>query len=168
MQQNDFPQFKSIMAGMGRMFGAEVDGVLLDAYWLALRDWTLPDFEAASSRLMQVSKFMPRPAEYTALRKAGQQTAGEAWAVVAEYNRRGQYGASPGGKTDRVIQAMGGYGALATMTTDEMQFRAKRFAELWDEIGDAEETRQALPSVTSRLSGPQSMSGMLGRIERVQ
>lgn len=164
MLPSDFQAFKRIIAGMGRVYGIEADGVILDAYWLALKSWPLDEFEQAAAHLIGKSQFMPKPADFNALRKAGQQTAGEAWAIVAEYNRRGQYGSRPGGKIDRVIQAMGGYGALASMTTDQMQFRERRFAELWDEIGDAEETRAALPSATARLSGPQPMSAMLGRI----
>ena len=79
MNTDDFPRFRSVLAGMAKLYERELDGPLLDAYWLALGDWSLGDFEQASRRLMATSRFMPRPADYHELRKqAGAMTAGEA------------------------------------------------------------------------------------------
>lgn len=153
MQPTDFQRFKHVMAGMGRVFGADVDGVILDAYWLALRDWDLAAFEAAAAHLMATSEFMPRPAAFSALRKAGEETPGEAWARALAYVRGGYRGATPGGRVDRVVRAMGGYSVIGGDIAGT-PFREKRFVQLWNEIGGAEEVRQALPSV-ARLSGPQ-------------
>lgn len=84
MQQADFTRFRAVMTGMGELYQRELSGPLLDAYWLALRDWPLAEFEAAAAHLMATATFMPRPAEFNALRKAGRQTAGEAWLAVLE------------------------------------------------------------------------------------
>lgn len=160
MQQADFQKFKAVMAGMGRVFGAEIDTVILDAYWLALREWPLDEFEQAASHLLANNTFMPKPADFTKLRKAGEQTAGEAWAEVRAALRRMDYSNPPqiSPRIDRVIRAMGGYRDLALANTDSLPFREKRFAELWEELGEAEAVRVALPSFMEqpkKLSGPQ-------------
>jgi hypothetical protein len=168
---NDFQRFKAVMAGMGRVFGADVDSVLLDAYWLALRDWTLTDFEGAAARLMQTCHYMPKPADFAELRRAAmEQTAGDAWARVLETIRRmsPRETAKIDPKIDSVVRQMGGYGHLACMTTEELPWRMKRFIELWAEHGEVEEARAALPHA-ARLSGPRiAADGLAGLIERRQ
>lgn len=155
MNATDFPKFKSLMNGMSRMYGQDSDGAVLDAYWLALRDWSLKDFEDAAALLMRTAKFMPRPSEFHELRKANEPTAGEAWTKVLETIRtmNPREGARIDDRTDRVIGAMGGYGNLAMANSESLPFRAKEFAGLWEEMGKA---WAALPSASgNRLNGPQ-------------
>lgn len=167
MQQDDFTRFRDVMAGMGRVFGAQVDSVILDVYWLALREWTIGEFEGAAAHLLQTAQFMPKPADFTALRKqAGEQTCGEAWAqvraVLPNVNRYEPTSISP--RIDHVVRAMGGYLALSMTETENLPFRENRFRELWEELGEADEARAALPFVAARLNGPQSSQALLGRI----
>lgn len=148
MQPTDFQAFKKIISGMGRIYGVEADGLILDAYWLALKSWPLDEFEQAAGYLLANSQFMPRPADFTKLRKAGEETAGEAFAKVLAYVRGNQRGESPGGRIDRVVRAMGGYNVFGGDVSGT-PFREKRFAELWAETGEVEKTREALPSVAA-------------------
>ncbi len=168
MQSADFQRFKSVMAGMGRVFGADADGVLLDAYWLALRDWSLPEFEEAAAHLMRTIEFMPRPSAFVALRKVGAETAGEAWGRVLARVRTmwptERVSVDP--RIDRVVHAMGGYAALCATDSSSMPFREKRFAELWEELGTAEHARESLPLLAGdapKLEGPRRAVPMVGR-----
>lgn len=159
MQTNEFERFNAVMNGMAKLYEREIDQPLLDAYWLALRDWPLEQFEQAAGHLMAHNKFMPRPAEFNELRKASKQTAGEAWAKVLQFARTGYTHWTDGGVTrtkaeppddpaiQRAVAAIGGYHAIAMSETSKTPFLERRFCENYDAMETAEEVRTALPSV---------------------
>ena len=170
MQSADFQKFKSIMAGMGRVFSADTDGVILDAYWLALKDWPLTDFESAAGHLLANHQFMPKPADFTALRKAGQPTSGEAFAkareIVRRLNPREMYSHMTGdAKLDSTVRACGGWEALGACTSENIGFMERRFVEHYESVSDAEVVREALPHLApaARLSGPQKATLAIAR-----
>jgi len=158
MTPQDRPEFIRILTGLSAIKpGVKLTPEGLDVYWLALSDWPLDDFRNAAGHLAKAEEFMPNPYHFAQLRKAKAATAGEAWAkVVAVIRRMNPHEAvSIGAQTDRVIAAMGGYRQLSQTSSDEMHFRAKRFAELWEELGEVDEVRKALPNLQPRvLSGP--------------
>jgi hypothetical protein len=163
MQQSDFARFRAVMTGMGELYQRELSGPLLDAYWLALRDWSLADFEGAAAHLMATATFMPRPAEFNALRKAGRPTAGEVWPKVVEFVRRGYY-RWEGGPVSRnnavpipelpdlaraAVQALGGFHVIAMHDESKLHFLERRFAEHYDAMRDAEDVRAAVPQIAA-------------------
>lgn len=166
MQPTDAMPFRNTLVGMMRMFREEPDRFVLDAYWLALRDWDLADFESAAGHLMRTAKFMPRPEAFEALRLAGRPTAGEAWAEALDRVRRSNYPADDP-HLNRVVRAIGGWKALA-MTSDEgLPFLERRFAEHFETMQDAEDVREAVPQIAmtgARLAGPASVSAQLRRL----
>lgn len=136
MQQADFERFRAVMAGMAKVYEREIDGLLLDAYWLALRDWSLDDFQAAAARLMQTSEFMPRPAAFNELRKtATKELAAEAWFTSGKSD-------NPRANRAMHIATQGRY--VGHIPLDELQWVQKRFIEVYEELSDVEETRAAL------------------------
>ena len=152
MQQTDFQRFHAVMHGMSKVYERELDNLLLDAYWLALRDWSLEEFQAAAGQLMRTSKFMPRPADFNELRKAARPTVGEAWAKVLQH-LKGGYRAGDGVDplTDKAVRAMGGYRALAMMPADQLSWQEKRFAQHYGDMSEAVETRAALPQLAGGI-----------------
>jgi hypothetical protein len=169
VQPTDFQKFKQIMAGMGRVFGADTDGVILDAYWLALKVWDLTDFERAAAHLLANSQFMPKPADFTALRKAGEETPGEAFArarqIVRRLNPRELISHRSGDeRLDKAIRACGGYEALAMCESDNIGFFERRFASHYETISDAEDIREELPALTF---GGESALKALGQAKRI-
>jgi hypothetical protein len=173
VQPTDFARFRAVIVGMGKMYEREIDGPLLDAYWLALRAWELSDFEEAAGQLMGTSEFMPRPAAFNELRKAGCPTSGEAWIRALENSRNafvcGQVTRGPScgdPLIDRAAHAIGGYGAIAMCDSSKLSFLEKRFAEHYEAISAAEDVREAVPQLTygnrGRLSGPTSIRNLLG------
>jgi hypothetical protein len=163
--ETEFGKFNNLIRGMARMYGQDVDAAFLDAYWLALKGWDYADLSAAAGVLMGTATFMPRPSDFNALRKAGEPTSGEAWCKVLDVVRSCWPGQqmTVDDRTDRVVRAMGGFRALALTNADEMHFRAKRFAELWEEFGGVDETRKALPFVSTgrAVGGPTKLFGAI-------
>jgi hypothetical protein len=124
------------MAGMAKVYEREPDQPLLDAYWLTLGDWSLAEFEASAAQLMRTSKFMPRPADFVELRRQARgKTAAEAWFTSGE-------SADPRARRAMRIAAQGRY--VGHIPTDELPWVQKRFLEVYDELQDVEESRDAL------------------------
>ena len=150
MRTADGKRFRDLLRAMSRALsanGAELDGPVLDVYWIALSDWTLAEFEQACGHLMKTAKFMPRPAEFTELRKAARLSAGEAWALVLEAVRGyAELPADPA--VQAAVRALGGVKAIGMLDSDQMPFVERRFAEHYESISDREEVREALPALT--------------------
>jgi hypothetical protein len=152
MQPADFQRFKGVMTGMAKVYERELDGVLLDAYWLALRAWSLQEFEAAVGHLMSTAEFMPRPVAFHALRMAARPTAGEAWARVLAHVRGGGYrhGGLGDDAVESAVRTLGGYRAIALTYEDRLHFLERRFSEHYATKTSVEAIREALP----HLGGP--------------
>jgi len=149
MEQPDFTRFRAVLAGMAELYQRELTPALLDAYWLALRDWTLAEFQQAAGHLMAQATFMPRPSEFNALRQAARPTAGEAWQAVLANVRRSQYrsGVTVGGAADRAVAALGGYAAVGMCTDDRLSYMERRFADHFEAVQSVEDTRAAVPEL---------------------
>ena len=175
MQADDFTRFRAVLAGMAKLYERELDAPLLDAYWLALRDWSLADFERAAGHLMSRSRFMPRPADFNDLRKAAGMTAGEAWAAALQH-ARGAWRSGPAvPEVERAVQAIGGWMVLAHANIDSLQFIERRFTDAFADLETAVATREALPQIAGptltwkgRLSGPAPVADLVGRLKAVK
>jgi len=153
MQASDFKRFNAVMTGMAEMFNRETSDALFDAYWLALRDWSLQDFERAAGHLLQHAKFMPRPVDFTELRKAGEPTAGEAWEVVMAGCQT--YGAAsrPGPETrvGRAVAAVGGWDAIRRADVEtSLPHIQRRFLDHYEELSDVDPVREQLPHIAAK------------------
>jgi hypothetical protein len=159
----DSERFCNLIRGMGRVFGSEPDQVVLDVYWLALKDWTLEEFEAGCANLLGSSKFMPRPADFNELRNAGRMTAGEAFAAAMAVARQSsQYRANTSGdaRIDAAAAACGGYFAMGMYQTEKLGYLERRFTEHFESISDATEARENCPLLT-RTTGPVPIANLL-------
>jgi hypothetical protein len=151
MQPADADRFRNLLRGIGRTFGQEPDALVLDAYWLALSTWSIADFEAACAQLLRTSKFMPRPADFEELRKAGRLTAGEAWGRVVAHARAGRYRREQlAPEIERGVQAIGGWPVIAMSEESKLSFIERRFAEHFGAMREADDIRAAVP----QLAGP--------------
>ena len=137
MQSGDFARFRAVMAGMAELYQRELSNTLLDVYWLTLKDWGLDEFERAAGSLMATGTFMPRPADFTALRKKAQEsTAAEAWFTKGvSQDKRANHAMR--------IATQGRY--VGHVPLDELPWVQKRFMEAYAELADVAEAREALP-----------------------
>lgn len=173
MQADDYQRFRAVLAAIAKLYERELDGPLLDVYWLALRDWSLADFEQAAGHLVARSRFMPRPADFTEIRKAGAMTAGEAWAIAVQH-ARGAWRSGPAvADVERAVRALGGWPVLANATLQGLQYLEPRFGKAFDELQDRNEIREALPQIAGpaptwrgRLQGPAPVADLLPHIRR--
>lgn len=147
MTEADKIEFARILSGLSEIRGKALSKSAMAMYWLALSGWEMEDFRQAAKHLLSTCQFMPTPYDFEQLRKSSQETSGEAWARVRQAIRHRYHGASTSldPKIDKIVGIMGGWDRLGMTNSDEMHFREKRFAELWDEISDVEEVRAALP-----------------------
>lgn len=176
MQATEGKRFRDLLRGMARAFGSDIDAVTLDVYWLALSDWTLDEFEAAAGHLLRNSKFMPRPAEFNALKKAGKYTAAEAWDAVLQHCKgayRDGLGLDNGGPVDLAVRGIGGYRAIAMHNLDYLPILQRQFADRFAELDDVMAIRQSVPQLVDQdtrarigQDGPRHVSALLPAIRR--
>lgn len=175
MTEADKPQFAAALAELAllRPAGLKLTDAHFAAWWSLMRhDWTLDEFRRACATLaLSCEDVVIGPQHFAQLRrKAAEQSGGEAWERVLETIRTMyvREGASIDPKTDAVVRQLGGYGHLAMMPSEDLKFRAREFQQLWQEMGEVETARAALPSVapSKRLSGPQRATvPQLGRAQ---
>lgn len=173
MQPNDFARFNAVMTGMAEVHQRELSTFLLDVYWLAMKDWSLEDFEAAAGHLLQNLKWMPKPSDFTDLRKAGQPTAHEAWDTAVANCTSWRDGKSYAGELiDRVVRSIGGYRAIAMADQErDLPHIQRRFLEAYADLSAVEPAREAVPQIAAvgarkALRGPTPMADFLPNLER--
>ena len=180
MIADDRKKFIEIVIGFAELKGKQLSAPALELYWRSLQHWGMDDFRAAAEQLLRTCEFMPLPKDFENLRKAGRLTAGEAWARVLEFSRKGFSQWHGGGITrnnsvpspddrliERAVNAIGGYDAIAMSPIDKTVFLEKRFCEHYATLQDADEVREAVPEIAymgrRTLQGPQSIGNLLGR-----
>jgi hypothetical protein len=136
MQANDRNRFFAVMNGMAKVYERELDPLVLDAYWVALRDWSLEEFESAAGHLMRSSEFMPRPAQFHALKQAATtKDAHSAWFTKGKSD-------DPLANKAMHIAAQGRY--VGHIALDELPFVQRRFIAAYEDLQESEGARQAL------------------------
>lgn len=165
MRESDKPIFGAILTGMAQLKpGGKLTAEALELFWNAMAHWTIEEFQAAANQLVRTSEFMPNPFHFEQLRKAGRLTAGEAFDRARAHAR--ELPVSGGfvrdlplgnGVIDAAVRACGGWRVFTNATSEGLPFLERRFAEHFDSITDAEDTRIALPDLTGGtklLDGP--------------
>lgn len=149
MQPSDKPKFLAVLNGLAAIKpGAKFTAEGLGMWWQAMADWDIEEFSSAAAHLAKSCEFMPNPFHFEQLRKASRLTAGEAWAEVREIVRAG--GSSHGDPAvDKAVRALGGYRALGMTNTDQMHFLERRFAEHYEDIGERDDVREAVPQIAN-------------------
>lgn len=140
----------------------------IEVWWLTLSPkWTLDEFRQAVTHLNESSEFMPSAYHFEQLRKAGRQTAGEAWAYALDVVRHGRY-PTDDEHIERVVRAVGGWKVLAMTTDESLPFIERRFCEHFDAIQDADDVREAVPQIAvPRLPrAPLSAGFLLAKLVR--
>ena len=152
MTPADRRQFAAILTGFAELKGRHLSSAALDLFWHAMQDWSIEDFTRAANRLIRSCEYLPTPKDFEDLRNAGRQTTGEAWAQVLQHLKGGYRTGGLSPELDRAVAALGGYRALAMMPSDQLHWQEKRFAEHFEDLRDAEDTRKAIPQIAAVAS----------------
>lgn len=167
MTETDKPEFVAALAELAllRPAGLKLTSAHYAAWWNLMRqEWTLQEFKRACAKLAQsVDDYSIGPQHFAQLRKAAATDAvAEAWERVLRTIRSMHPSDAPSidARTDRVVRAMGGYRQLAMTDSSQLHtWSVKRFAELWEELGEVAEARAVLPALapSRRIRGPQRL-----------
>lgn len=152
MENTDRIEFAKVVNAMALMKKISMTPEVIELWWDCFADWSIDDFKIAARRLLKTKTFMPQPNEFEELRNAGRQTAGEAFAGIRQllvYSPNGYtLNAHTPSRIASSIAAMGGPNAYAMSANDKLPFLERRFCEHYDQIGHAEDTRDAVPQLT--------------------
>lgn len=150
MRSTDQDQFLEIVLGLAELTGKKLSPVGLEMYWRALQHWDIEAVRASASYLARTCEFMPVPFDFEKLRKAGNETPGEAWAKVLAHCESGAWRHEalndPG--IDAVVGMLGGYQRIAHTPVDKLGFLEHRFAEHYADSRDVADVRHAVPQLT--------------------
>lgn len=152
MQSEDGKKFTAVMTMLFELYDKPNSQPVLDLYWNSMRDWTLPEFEAAVQLLVKTSKFMPKPADFNELRnKVLLENSAEVWARVDRYLKYSPSGYTMADGTPpeiaNAIRAAGGANTVGMRTYTEAQFLEKRFTEAYRSLVEVATARAALPTI---------------------
>jgi hypothetical protein len=142
MQPSDRAEFLRTLNGLAAIKGKELTGEAIALWWAAMTRWTIEDFKSAASHLVSACQFMPTPFDFEQLKRAGESTPSEAWAVVLA-------GEKLEGRALRAANLIGGQYAIRHTHVDQLPFLAKRFREAYEELADVERTREELPQIAA-------------------
>ena len=169
MKNEDRMAFVEVVVGFAELKGKALSGPALELYWRAMEHWDLEDFRTAAAQLLRTCEFMPTPADFEKLRKAGRNTAGEAFHEAVQWCASSAYrnGPHPDPIVNACVRAIGGYQVIAMAEADRLPFLERRFAEHFEHISDAMDTREEVPQLAYsglRISGPQAFGAIASDI----
>ena len=147
MKRNDEPEFLRTMNSLAAVFSFKLTPEILEIYLDTLRDFTIEEFKNAAKELLKTESFMPKPAQFVALRKkADGKSPTESWLQILDNVKRSEYrqGRTVGGVADQAAYAVGGYSAIGMANVDELGFIQKRFESAYAELAESTTARTAL------------------------
>lgn len=134
MQSHDFSKFAKLLSKLGELYGKCISLQSRDIYWQALEVFEWADVEAAFSAYPHNSdsgRVFPKPADIVRfINGNGETRALKAWSAVEKAMR--QIGIYQTVVFDdylihAVIEEMGGWVKLCSMTEDDLPFRTREF-----------------------------------------
>lgn len=171
MDDSNKREFAQILQGLGEIRGKPLSKAALSVYWLALQDWDIQEFRAVAKYLLSNSQFMPTPYDFQQARQV-EDTADEAWLEVLQAIRTRHHTSetSISPKIDHIVRMMGGYATLSMTNSEDIVWRQKRFAELWEEVSEVDDRRAALEHLPSyngpRITNAGPKRAIFGALER--
>ncbi len=167
MDSNDKPEFVRVITSLAAIKGKDLTKDVLLLWWQCLKDWTVDDFKNAAGYLLKNCQFMPTPFDFEQLRKKGEVSAHEAWAMALRHAEGAwRHGVLGDALTDRVVAALGGYNVIALTKTDKLGFLERRFLDTYNDLLDTSVVREALPDLTERPRIQNGSPVQIGKIAR--
>jgi hypothetical protein len=156
MTPEDRKPFLEIVIGFAELKGKQLSAPALELYWNAMQHWTIEEFSQGAQALLLSCAFMPTPKDFEDLRRAAEPTAAEAWEQL------GTGDATPRAIRAAEIASNGRYIGHLDIER-ELPHVMRRFMDIYRELTDVEQTRQAAP----QIAAPRSTNGLqrLGEIK---
>ncbi len=167
MDSNDRSEFVRVLNGLAAIKRVDLTKEAYELWWQCLKDWPIDDFKKAASYLLKNCQFTPTPYDFQQLRKKGEVSAHEAWAMAMHHVegawRQGVLGDA---LIDRVVAMLGGYSVIALTKTDKLGFLERRFLDTYNDLLDTRVVREALPDLTERTRIQNGSPVQIGKIAR--
>ncbi len=134
MESDDVPEFTIMMVGIGEIYRTTISKFLTDIYWKSLQQFEWQDVESALNAHIynpDCGQFFPKPADVVRfIEGSGETRALQAWSKVEQAIR--QIGGYQSVAFDdplihAVLENMGGWTRLCSVTLDELPFRCNEF-----------------------------------------
>ncbi len=168
MDSNDKPEFVRVITSLAAIKGKDLTKDVLLLWWQCLKDWPVDDFKNAAGYLLKNCQFMPTPFDFEQLRKKGEVSAHEAWAMALRHAdgawRQGVLGDA---LTDQVAATLGGYSVIALTHKDKLGFLERRFLDAYKDLLDTSVVRKALPDLTERTRIQNGSPVQIGEIAKL-
>lgn len=154
MRADDKAEFAKVVLAFAELKGKQLSLPAVELYWFAMQDWDIEDFKMAAGHLLKTSEFMPVPKDFEDLKKAGRNTAGEAWDKAVGHAASSRYRKGPTGDDliDQCVRMIGGYAAIAMCEEEKLHFLERRFVEHYATLEESHDVRASLPRIA--LEGP--------------
>jgi len=134
MHTADMNKFAQLITTIGELYGKSISKPLMEIYWQALKRFELSDLQRAlqaHANNPDSGQFLPKPADVVRyIEGSGETKALQAWAKVEKaISHVGSYQsiAFDDPLIHAVLDDMGGWIKLCSITIDEMPFRANEF-----------------------------------------
>jgi len=131
-------KFMELMTGLGELFDKTISDPLKNIYWKILEPFPDEDCEKAFNQIIATCKFFPKPVEFLEiLRGRSEDDSTRAWILVDEAMRKhGNYSSLDFGepKIHRIVEMLGGWDYLGTITEEEWKWKRKEFESLYQAI----------------------------------
>ncbi len=151
MDSGDRPEFVQVLNGLAAIRRADLTKEAYELWWQSMKNWSIDGFKDAAGYLLLNCQFMPTPYDFEQLRKKGEVSAREAWAMALHHAdgawRQGVLGDA---LTDQVAATLGGYSVIALTHKDKLGFLERRFKDVYNDLLDTNGVRKALPNLTER------------------
>lgn len=128
----DQKKFISSIGALGELFGKDISASTLKFYWVALQGFSDDQVQSALERAVTAFKFMPKPVELIELMQDDdeEQAIGE-WAKVMRHIKNGKPGRTVPAEVMAVLEKIGGWDHLKTLTYKDLEFKAMAFYKIW-------------------------------------
>ncbi len=167
MDSGDRPEFVRVLNGLAAIKRVDLTKDVYELWWQSMNGWPIEDFRNAAGYLLKNCQFMPAPYDFEQLRKKGEVSAHEAWAMALHHAdgawRQGVLGDA---LTDQVRAALGGYSVIALTHKDMLGLLERRFLDAYKDILDTSVVRKALPDLTERTRIQNGSPVQIGKIAR--
>ena len=167
MDSGDRPEFVRVLNGLAAIKRVDLTKDTYELWWQSMKDWSIDAFKDAAGYLLLNCQFMPTPYDFEQLRKKGEVSAHEAWAMAMHHVegawRQGVLGDA---LIDRVVAALGGYSVIALTHKDKLGFLERRFLDTYNDLLDTSVVRKALPDLTERTRIQNGSPVQIGKIAR--
>ncbi len=167
MDSGDRPEFVQVLNGLAAIKRVDLTKDIYELWWRCMKDWSIDAFKDAAGYLLLNCQFMPNPYDFEQLRKKGEVSAHEAWAMAMHHVegawRQGVLGDA---LIDRVVAALGGYSVIALTHKDKLGFLERRFLDAYNDLLDSSVVREALPDLTERTRIQYGSPVQIGKIAK--